>query len=99
MVKVVWTNYAYLDLKDIHDYIARDSKKYALIQIQKLKDKTNILKTNPQSGRIVPEANQEDLRELIEGNYRIIYRIKNSHRIDILTVFHAARILQTDKLG
>lgn len=98
MVKVVWTNYAYLDLKDIYDYIAKDSKKYAHFQIRKLKGKTNILKNNPQSGRIVPEANQEDLRELIEGNYRIIYRIKNSERIDVLTIFHAARILQMDKL-
>ena len=57
MVKVACTNSAYL--KDIHDYIAKDSKRYAHLQIRKLKDKTNILKNNPQSGRIVPEANQE----------------------------------------
>src|SRR5690606_7711715 len=98
MVEVVWTNYAYLDLKDIHAYIAKESKRYALLQIRKLKSRTDILKSNPKSGRIVPEANQEDLRELIEGNYRIIYRIKKDARIDILTVFHVARILQIDDL-
>ncbi len=38
MVKVVWTNYAYLDLKDIHDYIAKDSIKYAHFQIRRIKD-------------------------------------------------------------
>lgn len=98
MVKVVWTNYAYLDLKDIYHYIARDSVKYAHLQISRIKDRTTILKSNPQSGRIVPETNQEYLRELIEGNYRIIYKIRNSERVDILTVFHAARILRINKL-
>ena len=98
MVKIVWTNYAYLDLKDIYDYIAKDSKKYAHLQIQRIKDKTKILKSNPKGGRVVPESGLEDLRELIEGNYRIIYRIKNQEGIDILSVFHSARILKIDNI-
>lgn len=98
MVKITWTDNAYLDLKNIHDYISKDSKKYAYLQVNRIKEKTKILKTYPNSGRIVPEVNQENIRELIEGNYRIIYRIKNSNRIDILSIFHAARILPIDKL-
>lgn len=40
MVKIVWTNYAFLALKDIFDYIAKDSKKYAHIHILRIKGKT-----------------------------------------------------------
>jgi toxin ParE1/3/4 len=67
MVKIVWTNYAYLDLKDIQDYIAKDSKKYAHLQIRKLKGKTNILKINPQSGRIVPELCPKLIKRILEN--------------------------------
>jgi addiction module RelE/StbE family toxin len=98
MVKIVWTNYAYRDLKDIFDYISKDSKKYALLQIDRIKKKVKILYKNPKSGRIVPEINHNNIRELIEGNYRIIYLIKSTERIDILSIFHSARILDYGKL-
>lgn len=83
-----------MGLKDIFDYIAKDSKKYAHIHILRLKGKTKILKTNPRIGRLVPELDREDIRELIEGNYRI----KSSKRIDIITIYHSARLLNLDKL-
>ncbi|HKB68739.1 MAG TPA: type II toxin-antitoxin system RelE/ParE family toxin [Pyrinomonadaceae bacterium] len=43
-------------------------------------------------GRIVPEKNDENVRELIYQNYRIIYRIKRD-QIELLTVIHGARDL------
>lgn len=98
MVKIVWTNHAYLDLKDIFDYIAKDSQRYAFFQVNRIKESTKSLKEFPKSGRIVPEIGNEDIRELIEGNYRIIYRLKNSERIDILTVYSSYRILKIDKI-
>jgi plasmid stabilization system protein ParE len=45
-------------------------------------------------GRMVPEFKQKTLRELIEGNYRIIYLIKNKNQIDILRIYHVARLLR-----
>ena len=63
MAQVVWTSNALSDLNEIGEYIANDSPKYAEL--------------NPRTGWIVPEAEREDLRELIEGNYRIIYEILN----------------------
>ena len=93
MVQVKWTNLAVEDLKEIHDYVSRDSANYARIQLIRIKSRTKILKSLPFSGRIVPEYNDENYRELIEGNYRIIYKIVNKHLIDILTVHHAARDL------
>jgi len=74
MAKIVWSEQSVIDLKGIYEYILKDSKRYAAIQVRRLKTKTLILKTFPKSGRMVPEYGIEEIRELIEGNYRIIYR-------------------------
>lgn len=47
----------------------------------------------PKSGRIVPEFDSDVIRELIEGNYRIVYKI-NSNHIGVVRVHHSARILK-----
>ena len=93
MVKVVWTEFAIEDLKSIHDYISSDSKVYASRFVEKLMSRVDQLETNPKSGRIVPEFNIETLRELIEGNYRIIYKIDRDF-IGIVRVHHSARQLR-----
>jgi toxin ParE1/3/4 len=94
MVKLIWTDQAINDLGDIGDYIAENSEKYAKLTVKKLFERTDILKTFPKSGRIVPEKNEETVRELIEGNYRIIYEIVSPEQINILTVYHSARDLK-----
>lgn len=81
------------DLRSIHSYISKDSKVYADRFIDKLISRVNQLETNPNSGRVVPEFNIEILRELIEGNYRIIYKI-NPDFIGIVRVHHSARQLK-----
>lgn len=62
------------------------------------KNQARILKTQVRSGKIVPEINKENIRELIEGNYRIIYKIVQDNRIDILTIHHSARDLSRRKI-
>ncbi len=93
MVKVIWTEQAIDDLTNIAHYSSGYSEKYASSIVSKLFNKTNILKTMPRIGRMVPERNSETIRELIEGNYRIIYEISSEDRIDILTVHHSSRPL------
>jgi len=82
------------DLNSIGEYIARDSERYARLTLSKIRNSVNILKDNPLVGRIVPEVSYPSVREIIHGNYRIIYEIINDNRIDILTVHHSARILK-----
>ena len=94
MAKLIWTDQAINDLGSIGDYIAENSEKYAKLTVKKIFERADILKTYPQSGRIVPEKNEENLRELIEGNYRIIYEIVSTEQINILTVYHSARNLK-----
>ena len=93
MVKIVWTNFAVEDLNSIHSYIAADSKVYADRFIEKIISRVDQLETFPNSGRIVPEFESETLRELIEGNYRIVYRIHSDH-IGVLRIHHSARELK-----
>ncbi len=98
MVRINWTLRARDDLKNIADYISKDSVVYAKRQVVKIRKRTTILKTQSRIGKIVPEIENPDIRELIEGNYRIIYKIVSKDRIDILTIHHCARDLTKRKI-
>lgn len=93
MVKVIWTDFAIEDLKSIHDCIALDSKTYASKFIEKIIQRVDQLENHPESGRIVPEFNNETLSGLIEGNYRIVYKVAKD-RIGIVRIHHSARQLK-----
>ncbi len=98
MVRLVWTEISKQDLKDIFDYISNDSRRYASITVNKIYQRAQDILTNPYTGRIVPEFNDKLIREVITGNYRIVYRIVTKSQIDILRVYHSARFLSDDKL-
>ena len=98
MVRINWTFQAKKDLNAIAEYISKDSKRYAKLQVIRLKNRTRILKIQIRTGKIVPEINQENIRELIEENYRIIYKIVENNQIDILTIHHSARDLKRRKI-
>ena len=98
MVQIRWTTIAIFDLKDIAEYISKDSKYYAKLQVIRLKKRVEVLEKQPFSGNIVPEFNRKDLRQLIEGNYRIIYKVLDEKRIDIISVHHAARDLLSRRI-
>lgn len=99
MVQLNWTNQAINDLKNIADYISLDSVRYARLQIKKIRMRTDILKTQMHSGKSVEEINNINIRELVEGNYRIIYKIVDSNRVDIITIHHSARDLSKPKFN
>ena len=93
MVRLIWTEFAIEDLRLIHEYISRDSKVYADRFIEKIINRVGQLESFTKSGRVVPELNSEIIRELIEGNYRIIYRI-DPDIISIIRIHHSSRILK-----
>jgi toxin ParE1/3/4 len=93
MVQIKWMHLAIKDLQSIFDYIALDSKKFATYQVKKVQEKTSILKEHIFIGKVVPEIADENIRELIEGKYSIIYKIESEFEIKILMVYHSARLL------
>jgi len=72
-----------------------DDPAAAVVFIERLIRRTDILTDQPRVGRMVPEVPGRELRELIEGNYRIVYRL-NESTAEILTVFEAHKSFQID---
>lgn len=98
MVRIKWLRSAKIDLKEIYNFISLDSKRYTRFQIEKIQNKTEILKTGMIIGKRVSEIDNDNVREIFEGNYRIIYRIISKNEIHILLVHHGAKdILQRMK--
>jgi len=89
-LKVTWTNHSLQQLSEIYEYIETDSPYYALQMIDRLTDRSKQIAEFPRSGRIVPEYNHPDVREVVEDPYRIIYKIKKN-QIDVLSVIHSAK--------
>jgi toxin ParE1/3/4 len=81
---------AFEDLENIRNYIKKDSSFYSNVYIEKILDSIAILQDFPEIGRIVPEFNEQNIREKIFGNYRIIYEI-TTKQINIIAVIHGAR--------
>ena len=95
MAEIRWTEQALEDIEAIADYISRDSVNYARITIRKIFEAAKNLSVFPESGRNVPEIGQKNIKEIILGNYRIIYRF-NNNVVEIITVYHSARLLDSD---
>lgn len=94
-MRVHWTDTAQAHLDAIHAYIAQDSAEYAIRTIDRLTRRSQQIADFPLSGRRVPEYDMDQVREVIEIPYRIIYHI-NPDQIDVLAVIHEARSILTD---
>jgi addiction module RelE/StbE family toxin len=88
-VKIVWTEPARQDLRDIFEYIAEDNTKAARLLLAEIKERVCVLVNQPQLGRA---GRVEGTRELVstETPYILPYRVKDQ-QIQILAVFHTAR--------
>ena len=75
--------------------MARDSAHYADLVVERIVAAVARLESHPLSGRMVPEIGDQSLREVIHGSYRIVYRLKPDV-VEIVTVFHGARLFRLD---
>jgi len=89
---IEWTDPALDDLETIRDYIGKDSPYYARQFIERIFDAAATLQNHPKMDRPFPEADREDVRELVFQGYRIIYRTKPD-RVQVITVIHSSRNL------
>ena len=98
MAELRWTPQAADDLEAITDFIAADSPHYASLFALDVLTAVERLQAFPRSGRVVPEVQAPDIREIILGNYRIVYRIRDEI-VEILTVWHGSRLLDPSRLA
>ncbi|MEB3232368.1 MAG: type II toxin-antitoxin system RelE/ParE family toxin [Leptolyngbyaceae bacterium] len=94
-MKVFWTDTAIEQLTAIHAYHAQLSSEYATRLVDRITKRTQQVGAFPNSGRVLPEVNLEQIREVIELNYRIIYYV-GLEQIDVLAVVHGAKNLSAN---
>lgn len=92
---VKWTPAALADLKEIAVYIAKDSRYHAAAFVRKAKVASRSLSTFSLRARQVPEFQERNLRELLLGRYRLIFRIRDNE-IQIIAFIHQARDLKSN---
>lgn len=96
-MKLLWTEEAISNLREIEEFIARDNAETAIKFVDELIDKAETLVENTKKGRIVPELSIEQIREIIYKKYRIVYLLKESS-IEILIVFESHKLLREDEI-
>jgi len=96
-MKIIWSRTALQSLIEIEEFIAKDNPVQAEKFINKLIDCGDSIKDFPFKGRIVHEFSIDEIREVFEKSYRIVYKISNS-QIEILTVFEGHRLLRVDEI-
>jgi len=96
-MKLVWTQQAFDRLVEIEDFVGLDDPHAAVALIDGFIDRAMVLENFPRIGRQLPEAPGSDLRELIEGKYRIVYRVSGD-LIEVLTVFEGHRLLRPEEI-
>ena len=94
MATIAWAGPALEDLRQIHQFIARDSTQYAGIMARRIRTAVSRLGNFPQSGRVVPELPDGPYREILVGQYRVVYRhLEDRDVVLVLAVIHGSRLL------
>lgn len=97
-MKVTWSKESLQQLIQIEQFISRDNPERAVQFINRLIDRAEKIKDYPYQGRIVPEFSLNEIREVFEKSYRIVYRI-SENQIEILTVFEGHKLLKSSKIS
>jgi plasmid stabilization system protein ParE len=99
MTRVIWSPRALLDLDAIESHIAKDHPSAASRLIAKIIKRAKRIELFPLSGGYVEEDDHQRYRQVLQGNYRVIYRYETSiNTAYIMTVIHAARLLDPEQL-
>ncbi len=91
MTTLRWTEQAVEDIRAIREFIERDSPRYGHLVAERLVESTSQIALFPKAGRVVPEIGRQDVREIIVGEYRIVYRLEADVAV-LLTVFRSSRL-------
>ena len=96
-MKIFWSPLAVERLENIFEYVSKDDRIAAQKMIERIFKKVESLSKFPERGRKVPEANREEIREVFESEYRIIYRIEPK-RICVLSIRNFKQLLPDNEI-
>lgn len=98
MIKIIWSPTARSKTREILEYISKDNPEAALAFINQIEEKVEKLRLNPEVGRVLPETNNQNIREiLVHKNYGVIYEVVQNS-IEVLTVRHFRQDFSISKL-
>ena len=97
-MRVVWSPLADRQVDEVLAYIAADDAAAARRWLEELFERVDALRSFPDSGRVVPELGREEIRELLVGSYRVIYRHRGD-LVEIAVIRHQARHFDEDELA
>lgn len=89
-MRLFWTEAALGQLEAIRDYLARTSPEYAARVVERIVGRSERIVSFPRAGRMVPEYEIDEVRQVVEGAYRIIYLIKEE-QVEVLAIIHTSR--------
>ena len=98
MVKIIWSNTALESIHEASEFHRPYSAGFADALIERVFEKVFLLENHPLLGRMVPEFNRTDLRELLYRPYRIVYQVVKADEVAILLVHHGAKPLSLEAL-
>jgi addiction module RelE/StbE family toxin len=90
LTAIIWSPQSLGDLEGIRAYVAQDSPRYAELVVQRIVATVERLEDFPESGRVVPELDRPEIREVITRPYRVVYRYRGES-VEIATVFRSSR--------
>ena len=95
MAYTYWTDESIRYMTEIYKYIAEDSPANAEAFLNKLMDSVETqLLLSAEVGRIIPEFNDPNKREIIYRNYRVLYDVSADKQTAYITqVQHGAKLL------
>ena len=94
MAAIAWAGPALEDLRQLYQFIARDSRQYAGMMVRRIRTAVSRLNDFPQRGRVVPELPEGPYREILVGPYRVVYRhLEDRDLVLVLAVIHGSRLL------
>lgn len=97
-MKIVWAPLALERMEEAVRFVARDKPGAARRWAEQLLLRVDRLAEFPESGRVVPEIDRDDIREIVHASHRVIYRVLD-REVRIMTVRHAARLLDEEELA
>ncbi|MCD6117941.1 type II toxin-antitoxin system RelE/ParE family toxin [bacterium] len=97
-MRIIWSPLAVARIEEISDYIALDNIEASIKWVEDVFQLVDNLRDYPESGRVVPEIDKESIREIIFGNYRIVYNV-DIEIISILTVRNFKQILPPEDVN
>ncbi|WP_428306841.1 type II toxin-antitoxin system RelE/ParE family toxin [Lacipirellula sp.] len=98
MARLIWAQQALDDLEQLLKFIAKDAPVAACRFAEKIVNRVEVLQEHPKLGGVIPEDDSGTYRQLVQGNYRIIYR-SEGECVYLVAVHHAARLLNTEDLA